>query len=98
MLVVLFQGYMASWVMSVNILASALGSMWVLTYYDAVIQSQDSLHYVNEKQFLYIEKAANHFEELDSLRAEIEGLGRKPLVGEYWAVVDWVHKKANHKN
>ena len=95
MLVVLFQGYMESWVMSVNILASALGSMWVLVYYDEVIKSLESLEYVNEKQYLFVEKAASHFEELELLRLQIEELGRKPLLGEYWAVVDWIQKKAN---
>ncbi len=98
MLVVLSQGYMASWVMSINILASALGSMWVLTYYDQVIQGLESLESVNEKQFLYINKAAGHFEELEEFRRSIEQQGRKPLVAEYRAIVDWVHYKATINN
>ena len=98
MLVVLLQGYMASWVMSINILASALGSMWVLTYYDQIFQGLESLESVNEKQLLYINKAADHFEELEEFRLKIEQQGRKPLVAEYWAIANWIHHKANINN
>ncbi len=98
MLVVLLQGYMASWVMSINILASALGSMWVLTYYDEVVQALESLEYVNEKQLLFVNKAAGYFEELEDFRLKIEQQGRKPLVAEYQAILDWIHYKANVNN
>ena len=95
MMVVLFMGYMDSWIMSINILASALGSMWVLTYYDEVNQACDALKYVNDKQLQFFKKAAKHFDELDSFHQKICDQGRRPLIGEYWAVLEWIHNKAN---
>ena len=98
MMMVLYLGYMESWFMSVNILASALGSMWVLIYYDGVIQGLESLKFVTEKQLLFVNRAAQHFEELDLFNQKIADQGRKPLTAEYWAILDWIHKKANANN
>ena len=98
MLTVLFLGYMESWIMSVNILASALGSMWVLTYYDEVNQAREALRYVDDKQLAFFKKAAQQFEELESFRLKIKGQGRRPLLGEYKAILEWIHIKANQNN
>ena len=97
MMVVLFLGYMESWIMSVNILASALGSMWVLTYYDEVNQAREALSYIDDKQLAFFKKAAQQFEELESFRLNIKRQGRRPLIGEYWAMLEWIHIKANQK-
>lgn len=95
MITVLLLGYMDSWIMSVNILASALGSMWVLTYYDEVNQARIALKYIDDKQLAFFNKAAEHFEELESFRLKIKHHGRRPLMGEYWAILEWIHIRAN---
>ena len=94
MMVVLFMGYLESWVMSINILASALGSMWVLTYYDEVNQARQALRYIDDKQLAFFKKAALQFEELESFHVKIKDQGRRPLLGEYWAMLEWIHIKA----
>ena len=98
MLTVLFLGYLDSWVMSINILASALGSMWVLTYYDEIHQARESLRYIDDQQMAFFKKAADQFEELESFRSRIMKQGRRPLIGEYKALLEWIHIKANSKN
>ena len=98
MLTVLFLGYMESWIMSINILASALGSMWVLTYYDEVIQAREALRYIDDKQLVFFKKAAQQFEELESFLIKINNQGRRPLIGEYRAILEWIHIKANSQN
>ncbi len=95
MITVLFLGYMDSWIMSINILASALGSMWVLTCYDEVNQAREALRYIDDKQFAFFNRAAEQFEELDSFRLGIQAQGRRPLIGEYWAMREWIRLRAN---
>ena len=95
MLTVLFLGYLESWVMSINILASALGSMWVLTHYDELQQARESLRYINDGQLAFFNKAAEHFEEIESFRSRILRKGRRPLTGEYRAMLEWIHNRAN---
>lgn len=95
MLTVLLVGYLASWVMSVNIMASALGGIWVLTYYDELQQARESLRYVDDQQLAFFKKAADQFEELESLHKRILETGRRPLIGEYRAMLEWIHNKAN---
>lgn len=98
MLIVLFLGYMESWIMSINILASALGSMWVLTYYDEVNQARESLKYIDDKKLAFFDKAAEQFEELKSFRLRIKRQGRRPILGEYRAIIEWIHIRANRSN
>lgn len=95
MLVTLFVGEPAIWITSINILASALGSMWVLTSYDEVIQGFDSIKFTNKRQQYYINKAAEHFEEIKLFKQKIEKLGRDPIIGEYWATREWIQNKIN---
>lgn len=95
MLVTLFVGEPATWITSINILASALGSMWVLTSYDGIIQGFDSIKFADERQKIYISKAADHFEEIKLFKQKIESLDREPIIGEYWATRDWIQNKIN---
>ena len=88
-------GYVTEWVTSLNILASALACMWMLTYYDEVVIGLDSLQVVNQSENRFVEKAASYFEDLDSFRQKILAQGRLPLAGEYWAIRDWVDEKKN---
>lgn len=98
MLVTLFVGGPAHWIMSINILASALGSLWVLTSYDEIIQGFDSIKHANRRQQHYIAKAAEHFDEIKCFTKKIEKTGRKPVIGEYWATRDWIHNRINNPN
>ncbi|MCF6190310.1 MAG: hypothetical protein L3J51_07520 [Cocleimonas sp.] len=94
MLVMLMLGQATVWITSVNILASALACMWVLTRYDEVLKGIESIHYVDQKQFSYIQKASSHFEELYTFSEKIIAENRLPLTCEYWAYRDWVKAKA----
>ena len=98
MLVTLFLGEPATWITSINILASALGSMWVLTSYDEIIQGFDSIKFADRRQQFYIDKAAEHFEEIKLFKEKIEKLGREPVIGEYWATRDWIQNKINNQS
>lgn len=95
MLVTLYIGEPATWITSINILASALGSMWVLTSYDEIIKGFDSIKFADKRQQLYINKAADHFEEIKRFKQKIEKSGREPIIGEYWATRDWIQNKIN---
>ncbi len=95
MLVMLFTEHAITWVTSVTILASALSSMWLLTYYDEVLKGLELLEAVNKKQLAYIKKAANHFDELNTFLEMVKRQGRPPLTAEYWAFREWVANKAN---
>lgn len=94
MLVMLMLGQATVWITSVNILASALACMWVLTRYDEVLKGIESIHFVDQKQFSYIRKASSHFEELYAFSEKIIAEERLPLACEYWAYRDWVKAKA----
>ncbi len=94
MLVMLMLGQATVWITSVNILASALACMWVLTRYDEVLKGIESIHFVDQKQFSYIQKASSHFEELYVFSEKIIAEERLPLACEYWAYRDWVKDKA----
>lgn len=93
MLMTLFIGQVTAWITSINILASALACMWILTYYDEVIIGLDSLKFLDRRQCTYVDKAAAHFEELENYRQKIIEQGRRPLIGEYWAIQDWIEAK-----
>ena len=97
MLVMLLIGQATVWITSVNILASALACMWVLTRYDEVLKGIESTYFVDEKQFAYIRKASSHFEELYCFSEKIIMQNRLPLACEYWAYRDWVKRKASLK-
>jgi len=96
MMVTLLVGQTTIWITSINILASALATMWLMTHYDEVLKGFDSAKIVNDKEFSYIKKAASHFEELDSYCEGLKQQDRMPLVAEYWAFRDWVKQKANN--
>ena len=93
MLVTMIVGQLTTWITSVNILASALSCMWVLTHYDEVLKALESVGFVDQKQFLYIKKAASHFEELSLFSEKIMAENRIPLMGEYWAFREWVQSR-----
>ncbi len=95
MLVMLIIGEATVWITSVNILASALACMWVLTRYDEVLKGIESTHPVDKKQFAYIRKASSYFEELYAFSEKIIAEDRMPLTSEYWAYREWVKTKAN---
>ena len=94
MLVTLFVSYTTSWISSITILASALACMWVLTHYEELIVGFDSLKFASAKQAKLLGQAAARFPELEGFQQQIEEQGRPLLLGEYWAVQDWleVHK------
>ncbi len=79
MLVMLLIGQATVWITSVNILASALACMWVLTRYDEVLKGIESTYFVDEKQFAYIRKASSHFEELYCFSEKIIMHNRLPF-------------------
>ncbi len=94
MLVTLFVSYTTSWISSIAILASALACMWVLTHYEELIVGFDSLKFASAKQAKLLGQAAARFPELERFQQQVEEQGRPLLLGEYWAVQDWleVHK------
>jgi hypothetical protein len=94
MLVMLIIGQATVWITSVNILASALACMWVLTRYDEVLKGIESTHFVDKKQFAYIRKASSYFEVLYNFSEKIIAENRMPLTCEYWAYREWVITKA----
>ena len=94
MLMTLFVGYAPSWISSINILASALAGMWLLTYYDDIVKAISLMKYVSASQLDYIIKAANHFDSLMGYAKSIHQQGRKPVMGEYWVIRDWISAKA----
>lgn len=98
MLVILMIGTTTPWITSVNILGSALGSMWVMTSYDEIIKGLDSIQVVNKRQYLYIQKASSHFEELRRYSEQITMADRQPVTAEYWAVREWIQDKIHSKN
>jgi len=100
MLVVMLVGETTNWIVSINILASSLGSMWVLTYFDEVLKAWDSIATVNEKEFNFIRRSSTLFEELYHFSEKIIAEDRMPLTAEYWAYRDWIKKRAeqNKKN
>ncbi len=93
MLTILFMDGTAVWISSINILFSALGSMWVLTSYEEVIKGFDSLKKANARQTSYMKKAASHFDELNSFYQKIINTGRAPVVAEYWLVRECIQQK-----
>lgn len=94
MLMTLLVGYAPSWISSINILASALGGMWLLTYYDDIVKAISLMKNVSASQLAYIIKAANHFDSLMGYATSIHQQGREPVMGEYWVIRDWVSDKA----
>lgn len=96
-LVMLLHGQLSSWIISVTILASALGGMWLITYYDEVLEGFDSVKDVNEAELDYIKKAAYHFTELNAFCEQIRAQGRLPVQAEYWAFREWVKARAQAK-
>lgn len=98
MLITLFVGYPTIWISSLNILASALACMWVLTHYDEVLKGIEALRVVDEKQFSYIRKASSNFDELYRFSEKIIAEERMPINAEYWAYRDWVKEKAEENN
>lgn len=94
MLVMLIIGQTTVWITSINILASALACMWVLTRYDEVLKGIESTYPVNKKQFAYIRKASSYFDELYTYSEKIIAEDRLPLISEYWAYREWVKTKA----
>lgn len=95
MLMTLMVGHLTDWISSINMLASALAGMWLMTYYDEVLKGLDSVKDVNRQEFLYIKKASSHFEELNTFTEQIREQDRMPLVAEYWAFRDWIKQKAS---
>ncbi|GAA0421223.1 hypothetical protein GCM10009133_32150 [Cocleimonas flava] len=93
MLMTLFIGHITVWISSINILASALSSMWLMTYYDEILKGIESVKTVDEKGLCYIKKASSHFEELNQFSEQIREQGRMPLVAEYWAYREWIKVK-----
>ena len=98
MLVMLIIGHATVWITSVNILACALASMWILTRYDEVLKGIESVRIVDEKQFIYIRKASSNFKELYSFSEKIIAEERMPVNAEYWAYREWVKNKAEKNN
>ncbi len=94
MLVMLIIGQSTVWITSINILASALACMWVLTRYDEVLKGIESTYPVNKRQFAYIRKASSYFDELYAYSEKIIEQDRMPLKSEYWAYREWVKTKA----
>ncbi len=94
MLVMLIVGHATVWITSINILASALACMWVLTRYDEVLKGIESTCPVDKKQFAYIRKASSYFDELYAYSEKIIEADRMPLTSEYWAYREWVKTKA----
>ena len=90
MLMTLLLGYTPSWISSINIIASAMASMWLLTYYDETVKAISSIKHVNHTQLDYIIKAANHFDSLMKYAKSIHKKEREPVMGEYWVIRDWV--------
>ena len=93
MFLMLVLGYAPNWISSINILASALASMWLLTYYDANVKAISSIKYVNSNQLAYIIKVANHFDSLMSYAKSIHQKDREPVMGEYWVILDWINDR-----
>ncbi len=94
MLVMLMLGHATVWITSINILASALACMWVLTRYDEVLKGIESTYSVDKKQFAYIRRASSYFDELYAYSEKIIEADRMPLTSEYWAYREWVKTKA----
>ncbi len=94
MLMTLFIGQATVWISSINILASALSSMWLMTYYDEVLKGIESVKTVDERGLYYIKKASSNFEELNQFSEKIRAQGRMPLAAEYWAYREWIQEKA----
>ncbi len=97
MLVMLIIGQATAWITSINILASALACMWVITHYDEVLKGVESTQFVDNKQFAYIRKASSYFEELYTFSEKIIAENRMPLTSEYWAYREWVKNRAATK-
>jgi len=96
MLVTMMVGHLTVWISSISILASALGGMWLMTYYDEVLKGLDSIKMVDDKEFSYIKKAASHFDELNYYCENLKKQKRLPVVAEYWAFRDWIKLKATN--
>lgn len=94
MLITLMMGEAVVWISGVSILASALASMWLLTYYDEVIAQLHLLKNVDREQFSYIKKASESFELLSDYIENLRRQGRLPLIGEYWAFREWIEERA----
>ena len=98
MLMMLIIGKTTAWISSINILASALANMWVMTRYDEVLKGVESVSTVNKKQFSYIKKVTMHSKELYQFSEKIIAEERMPLRAEYWAFRDWVYEEKKAKN
>jgi len=94
MLVMLIIGHATVWITSINILASALACMWVLTRYDEVLKGIEAINSVDKNQFAYIRKASSYFNELYAYSEKIIAEDRLPLTSEYRAYREWVKTKA----
>ena len=95
MFFILFIGHVTDWITAVNILASALASMWILTHYDIVMKGLDFVKDVNQQQHAFVETAAARHDVLKRFHHKISNAGRLPLAGEYWAIRDWLKDYAN---
>ena len=95
---ILMIGKTTAWITSINILASALANMWVMTRYDEVLKGVESVSTVNNKQFSYIKKVTMTSKVLYQFSEKIIAEGRMPLRAEYWAFRDWVHDERIAKN
>ena len=95
MLVTMFVSYTTPWISSIAILASALACMWVLTYYEGLIVGLDSLQYASAKQAQLLSRAVKRFPELADFKQQLEEQDRPLLLGEYWAIQDWLE---SHKS
>jgi hypothetical protein len=94
MLIMLIIGQATVWITTMNVLASALACMWVLTYYDDVLKGIESTRAVDKKQFAYIRNASSYFEELYIFSEKIVAEDRRPFTSEYWAYREWIKTKA----
>ena len=95
MLMTLFVGYVTAWITSINIMASALACMWILTSYDEVVIGLDSLKPISRMQKRYVDKAATYFEDLAQFENKIREQDRVPVMGEYWAIREWIDQMRN---
>lgn len=93
MLVTLLSGKLVEWISSISILGGALGCMWILTRYDVVVKELESLDLVDEKEFTFIKKAGQRFEEVNQFNHKIAKQKRIPTIGEFWAIEEWLHNQ-----
>ena len=98
MFVILCLGKTPPWIISVSILASAFACMWLLTYYDGIVKAISSVKCVNDNQLDYILHVVNQSELLMDYAKNILNKGRKPIIGEYWAIQEWISENSEPSN